>query len=59
MHVQCPHCRAWSHRPRIGTGQISARTASVSSMSPEDRKMPPWILGVLVILVANLQIIGQ
>jgi hypothetical protein len=27
--------------------------------APEERKMPPWILGVLVILAANLQIIGQ
>jgi hypothetical protein len=26
---------------------------------PEDQKTPPWILGVLVILVANLQIISQ
>ena len=25
----------------------------------EERRMPPWILGVLVILVANLQIISQ
>jgi hypothetical protein len=27
--------------------------------APEERKMPAWILGVLVILVANLQLIGQ
>jgi len=27
--------------------------------APDERKTPTWILGVLVILVANLQIIGQ
>jgi hypothetical protein len=59
MSVQCPQCGRMVEQTKNRDGPNFCENCFCLFLAPEDRKMPPWILGVLVILVANLQIIGQ
>ncbi len=59
MHVQCPHCRMLVEQSKNRDGPNFCENCFCLFYVPEERKMPPWILGVLVILVANLQIMCQ
>ncbi len=59
MHVQCPQCRTMVAQAKNRDGPNFCENCFCLFYAVEERTMPPWILGVLVILVANLQIIGQ
>ena len=59
MRTQCPQCQAMVVQAKNRDGPNFCPTCGHLFYLPEEQKMPPWILGVLVILVANLQIISQ
>ena len=57
MHVDCPYCGGRVRQARNRDGPNFCPECQKLFYMPEDPKMPPWILGVLVITVANWQII--
>ncbi|MFZ1932355.1 MAG: hypothetical protein WCB27_03120 [Thermoguttaceae bacterium] len=59
MPVQCPQCRTTVAQSKNRDGPNFCENCFCLFYAAEEPKMPPWVLGVLVILVANLQIIGQ
>jgi hypothetical protein len=60
MRTQCPECRAIVMQSKNHEGpNFCPNCANLFYLPQDERQMPPWILGVLVILVANLQIISQ
>jgi hypothetical protein len=59
MSVNCPNCSRHIVQARNWDGPNFCPRCLRLFYLPEEPKMPPWILGVLVILVANWQIIRQ
>ena len=59
MHTQCPHCQALVVQTKNREGPNFCPHCHVLFRVPEPPKMPPWILGVLTVLVANWQIISR
>ena len=59
MHIQCPQCHSMVVQAANRDGPNFCSECCRLFYLPEERKMPPWILGVLVVLVGNLQIISQ
>ena len=59
MNVQCPQCGRMVAQAKNRDGPNFCENCFCLFYAPEERKMPSWILGILVVLVANLQIIGQ
>ena len=59
MRFNCPHCGRRVTQARNWEGPNFCPKCLKLFYVPEEPKMPPWILGVLVILVANWQIINQ
>jgi hypothetical protein len=57
MHVHCPYCDGRVMQYKNPDGPNFCPVCQKLFYVPEEPKMPPWILGVLVILVANWQII--
>ena len=57
MHVDCPFCDGHLRQARNRDGPNFCPKCQKLFYVPQDPKTPPWILGVLVILVANWQII--
>lgn len=56
MRAICPYCNQHVAQARNADGPNFCPSCLKLFYVPEDPKMPPWILGVLVILVANWQI---
>jgi hypothetical protein len=59
MRVQCPQCQAKVVQAKNRDGPNFCPNCSRLFYLPEEPQLPSWILGVLVILVANLQIMSQ
>jgi hypothetical protein len=59
MCVRCPYCKGRVIQPKNWDGPNFCPACQKLFYAPEDPKVPPWILGVLVILVANWQILSQ
>jgi hypothetical protein len=59
MYVQCPTCNASVKQSKNWDGPNYCPNCRQLFYLPEERQMPPWILGVLTILIANAQIIGR
>lgn len=57
MSVRCPYCDGRVVQPKNSDGPNFCPECRRLFYMPDEPKMPPWILGVLVILVANWQII--
>lgn len=59
MYITCPYCRTslWQTRNRDGPNFCSACQHLFTVM--EQRAVPSWVYGVLVILIAHLQIINH
>ena len=59
MHVECPKCKALVVQAKNRDGPNFCPNCFQLFFLPEEQKMPSWILGVLVILVANLQVVSR
>ena len=59
MRIRCPQCQAMVVQAKNKDGPNFCAECSHLFYLPEESTMPPWILGVLVILVANLQIMAR
>ena len=59
MHVQCPYCHGRVRQAKNRDGPNFCPDCLELFYLPEERKMPPWVLGVLTVLVANWQFISQ
>jgi hypothetical protein len=59
MRIHCPHCQAKVVQARNREGPNFCPKCRQLFAVPENPKMPPWILGVVVILMANLQIMNN
>ncbi len=57
MHCRCPHCSHRVKQLRNTEGPQFCRNCHELFIAPVEKKLPPWILGVLVVLTANWQII--
>ena len=59
MNVRCPVCGNKVTQTKNRDGPNFCEHCFCLFYTPEERKLPPWVLGIVVILVANLQIISQ
>jgi hypothetical protein len=59
MRVKCPNCNQAVVQAKNWEGPNFCSNCQTLFYLPEEPKLPPWILGVLVILVANWQIISR
>jgi hypothetical protein len=60
MYTHCPHCQSAVVQPRNREGpNFCPHCRQLFELPEEERKMPPWILGVLVFLTANWQLMVQ
>lgn len=59
MRVLCPNCNRRVVQARNPDGPNFCPECQKLFYAPEEAKTPPWILGVLVILVANWQMMCQ
>ena len=59
MRVHCPHCGQKVVQARNLEGPNFCSQCQTLFCVPPDRPVPPWILGVLTILIANWQIISH
>jgi hypothetical protein len=56
MRFYCPHCSEVVKQARNWEGPNFCPGCEQLFDAPPEEKMPPWILGVVVFLAANLQI---
>ena len=59
MRSQCPHCLAWVRQTRNLEGPNFCPFCHKLFVIPRPKDMPPWILGVVAFLIANLQLISH
>jgi hypothetical protein len=59
MRVRCPNCDSPVTQAKNLDGPNFCPHCQKLFYVPEEERVPPWILGVLVILVANWQIMSQ
>lgn len=59
MHTQCIYCHSLVVQNKNREGPNFCPVCQRLFEVPEEPKLKPWILGVLVILMANMQIISQ
>ena len=59
MRVHCPYCDERVVQARNLDGPNFCPKCQKLFYAPEEPKLPPWILGIVVILMANWQIISQ
>jgi hypothetical protein len=59
MRILCPYCNAILKQAKNPDGPNFCPRCQKLFYLPESCPMPPWILGVLVVLTANWQIIGR
>jgi uncharacterized Zn finger protein (UPF0148 family) len=57
--VECPHCNGRLAQSLNDDGPNFCPTCQKLFYVPEEPKMPSWILGVVVILVAHLQLLSH
>lgn len=57
MRCQCPYCSEWVVQNRNLDGPNFCQKCKKLFVAPQPEKMPPWILGVVVILMANWHIL--
>jgi hypothetical protein len=58
MNAQCPYCNGHVKQVRNSDGPNFCPDCQKLFYVPEEPKMPPWILGVVVILMADWQIMS-
>ena len=58
MCIPCPQCKCLVVQAKNRDGPNFCPNCCRLFYLPEEQKLPPWILGVLVILMANLQIVN-
>jgi hypothetical protein len=58
MRVPCPQCKTLVIQAKNRDGPNFCPNCCRLFYPPEEQKVPSWILGVLVILVANLQVVN-
>jgi hypothetical protein len=58
MRVPCPRCKCLVVQSKNQDGPNFCPNCYQLFYLPEQQKLPPWILGVLVILMANLQVVN-
>jgi len=58
MHTHCIYCQAVVVQSMNREGPNFCTNCQKLFYVPEDPKLPTWILGVLVVLVGNLQIVS-
>ena len=59
MRCFCERCRQWFRQPRNCEGPQFCPTCHGLFFAPPERKVPPWIMGVLVVLAVNCQLMAQ
>jgi hypothetical protein len=59
MRVRCPNCDSLVTQAKNPDGPNFCPNCQKLFYLPEAERVPPWILGVLVILVANWQIMSR
>jgi hypothetical protein len=59
MRVQCPYCERRVRQAENRDGPNFCPDCRVLFYMPEERKMPPWILGILTVLIANWQVMSR
>ena len=59
MHTQCIYCQSVVVQAKNREGPNFCPVCQKLFEVPEEPNMPPWILGVVVFLVAHLQLISQ
>ncbi len=59
MRCLCPHCRRHFWQARNTEGALFCRQCHRLFVAPPEAKVPPWVLGVVVILMANWQIMAH
>ncbi len=59
MHLQCPNCEKRVRQAKNRDGPNFCPACGQLFYLPEERPTPPWIMGVLTILVANWQILNR
>ena len=57
MHAHCPYCQGQVVQTRNQDGPNFCPQCRKLFYVPEEPRVPSWILGVLVILVANWQVL--
>jgi hypothetical protein len=57
MRCYCPYCLQLVNKGKDAEGLQYCRCCRRLFVAPPRRGVPPWILGVLVVLMANWQII--
>ncbi|MEN6558072.1 MAG: hypothetical protein ABFC54_07825 [Thermoguttaceae bacterium] len=57
MHAHCPYCQGRVVQTRNQDGPNFCPQCRKLFYVPEEPRVPSWILGVLVILVANWQVL--
>ena len=56
MHCSCPHCSQIVVQKKNVEGPNFCPKCCKLFYVPPERELPPWILGVLVVLVGNWQL---
>ena len=59
MRVHCPCCNERVVQAKNLDGPNFCPACRKLFYAPEEPKMPPWIMGILVILAANWQLMNQ
>ncbi len=59
MPILCPYCHSPIRQAKNRDGPNFCPSCRRLFYLPEERKLPPWILGVLTILVANWHIMAM
>jgi hypothetical protein len=59
MRLDCPYCAAKVSQRRNREGPNFCPACRKLFSMPPEHDVPPWILGVLVVLIGNWQIVLQ
>ena len=59
MRYPCPHCRRPVRQVRNTSGPNFCPRCCKLFYMPEPEKVPPWILGVVVVLLGNWQVMSN
>lgn len=59
MRAKCPYCNQRLAQAKNLDGPNFCPACEKLFYVPDEPRMPPWILGILVILMANWQIISR
>ena len=57
MRVYCPHCNEQITQRRNYEGPNFCPACQRLFLLPPERPVPPWILGVVVVLMGNWQVV--